>query len=216
MTSEAQQPWGRRRLIAELRAAVADPARIGDVPVLKSALSGQRASPAIEAQLGPVRGYHPPLDLTVLAALPASSFGAAYARFLQSNGLRPIVLSGRLPPELVAENAFVARYGTIHDMVHALLGFDASWPGEVGVWAFVGAQGYSPMFRLAGWAALLVAPVRCPLQLGRALRCWRAGRAMARGAKLLLTLRLEERLGDSLDEARAALGIVGARDDGWG
>lgn len=165
MSSKAHQPWGRRRLIAELRAAVADPARIGDGPMLESALSGQRASPAIEAQLGAVRGYHPPLDLNALAALPASTFGAAYARFLQSNGLRPIVLSGRLPPELVAENAFVARYGTIHDIVHALLGFEASWPGEDGVWAYVGAQGYSPMFRLAGWSALaqISLPVGLPI-----------------------------------------------------
>ena len=210
MSSDPSPPWGRRRLLAELHAAAADPARIGDVPVLKSALSRQRASPAIEALLGPVRGYHPPLDLAALAALPAHTFGAAYARFLQNNGLQPIVLTGRLPAALVADNAFVARYGTIHDMVHALLGFDASWPGEVGVWAFVGAQGYSPMFRLAGVAALLVAPLRCPLQLGRALRCWRAGRAMAKGAQLLLTLRLEERLSDDLHEARRALGIVGA------
>lgn len=214
MSQTEDSPWGRRRLLAELRAAAADPARFGDVPVLKSALSGQRAYPAIEAQLGPVRGYHPPLDLGALSALPPRSFGAAYARFLRENGLQPIVLSGRLPASLVADNAFVARYGTIHDMVHALLGFDASWPGEVGVWAFIGAQGYSLGFRLAGLAALLVAPLRCPLQLGRALRCWRAGRAMAKGAALLLTQRLEERLADDLDDTRRALGIVGAGQGG--
>ena len=44
--------------------------------------------------------------------------------------------------ELLARNAFSIRYALIHDMVHVLTGFDASWVGEVGVLAFVGGQNY--------------------------------------------------------------------------
>ncbi len=200
----------RSQLIREIRAALADPARIGDVPALKSELGGTRARPEIERQLDPVRGYHPRLDLDALAALPAGTFGHEYERFLRTNELQPIVLTGALDPELVARNAFVVRYGIIHDMVHVLTGFDTTWPGEVGVWAFVGAQNWSATFRAGGVAALAIAPLRCPLQLGRAWSCWKRGRAMAKRAPLLITLRLEEWLERDLEEVRAELGLEGA------
>jgi ubiquinone biosynthesis protein COQ4 len=198
----------RMEVFRELRAAMSDPARTGDIPALKSELAGTRASPEIEAKLGDVRGYHPPLDLRALAALPPESFGHAYTRFLAANNLSPITLTGRLDPALIARNAFVVRYGIIHDMVHVLTGFDASWPGEIGVWAFVGAQGYSRTFQLAAWAALLIAPLRCPLRLPEAWRAFQKGRALAKGAPPLLTLRLEEYLPRELDAVRAALSLI--------
>ncbi len=200
----------RWQLFREVRAAMADPARIGDVPALKSELGGTRARPEIEKQLDAVRGYHPQLDLAELAALPAGTFGHEYERFLRLNELQPIALTGALDPELVARNAFVVRYGIIHDMVHVLTGFDTTWPGEVGVWAFVGAQNWSATFRVAGFAALAVAPLRCPLQLRRAWACWKRGRAMAKRAPLLITLRLEEWLTRDLEEVRGELGLADA------
>lgn len=202
----------RWELLREVRAAASDPARIGDVPALKSELAGTRARPAIEAMLDGVRGYHPPLDLAALLAQRPGTFGHEYARFLQANGLHPITMTGRLDPALVARNAFVVRYGIIHDMVHVLTGFDASWPGEVGVWAFVGEQNYSAAFRLNGWLALALALVRCPLQIGRAWACFQAGRALARKAPLLLTLRLEDHLHRDLADVRREWGLAGAGD----
>lgn len=195
----------RWQILREIRSAMLDPERIGDIPVLKSELAGTRADPAVEARLDAVRGYHPHVDLDVLAAQPESTFGHAYAMFLREHGLQPIVLTGRMDPEMVARNAFVVRYGIIHDMVHVLLGFDPSWPGEVGVWAFVGAQGWSRAFRITAWLALAAALVRCPLQLGRAWRAFRRGRALAVGAPLLITLRLEELLHRDLAEVRTEL-----------
>ena len=196
-------------LLREIWSASRDPARIGDIPALKSELAGTRAYPAIEAQLDGVRSYHPPLDMAALAALPEDTFGHAYAAFLRDNGLHPITLTGNLDPALVARNAFVVRYGIVHDMVHVLTGFDASWPGEVGVWAFVGAQGYSTAFWLNGWLALLIAPLRSPLRLWQAWACFRRGRALARKAPLLLTLRLEDHLSRELAAVRAELGLAG-------
>ncbi|MCA9716409.1 MAG: hypothetical protein KC468_17185, partial [Myxococcales bacterium] len=195
----------RLEVFREFRAAMADPERLGDVPALKSELGGTRAYPEIEAQLDGVRGFHPTLDLEALARLPAGTFGHEYVRFLRVNELKPIVLTGALDPELVARNAFVVRYGIIHDMVHVLTGFDTSWPGEVGVWAFVGAQRWSRTFRVAGVAALLVALFFSPLRLGRAWASFRRGRAMARRAPLLITLRLEDMLERDLEEVRAEL-----------
>ncbi len=200
----------RWQLLSELRAAMKDPKRIGDVAVYKAELSGARARPEIEAQLDDVRGYHPRVDLEALARLPDGTFGREYARFLDANHLQPIVPTDRADPAMIARNAFTVRYATIHDMVHVITGFDTSWPGEAGVWAFVGAQRYSLGFGLAAVLALLVAPFRSPLRLVHAWRCWRRGRAMGKGARRLLTLRLEERFEQCLSELRAELDVRGA------
>lgn len=202
----------RWQLLSEIRAAMKDPERLGDVAVYKAELGRSRARPEIEAQLDDVRGYYPRVDLQALAGLPDGTFGREYARFLEVNGLHPIVPTAEADPEMIARNAFTVRYATIHDMVHVLTGFDTSWPGEAGVWAFVGAQRYSFIFDLAGVMALLVAPLVCPLRLREAWRSWRRGRAMGKKARLLLTLRIEERLSQRLSDVRAELGIEGAAD----
>lgn len=194
-------------LLRKIRAAQADPAMIGDVPVYKGELSGARARPEIEAQLDAVRGYAPAVDLDALARLPDGTLGREYVRFLQTNNLQPIVLTGNCDPEMVARNAFTVRYAIIHDMVHVLIGFDTSWPGEVGVWAFVGGQNYSRGFRVTAVVALMVALVRCPLRLGEAWRCFRRGWGIGKRAKLLLAVRLEEHFARPLDELRAELAI---------
>ncbi len=201
----------RMELIREFRAAMKSTDRLGDVVVLKAELSGRSGCrPEVEATLGEVRGYHPRLDLDALAALPEGAFGREYVRFLRHNKLFPITLSGTLPAEMVARNAFTVRYGIIHDMVHVLLGFDASWPGEVGVWAFIGGQDYGPTFNFAARMALLAAPFRCPLRLGEAWRAYVKGREMGRRARPVVAVRLEDLLDRPLEEVRAQLGIEGA------
>lgn len=205
----------RWQLLSQFRAAMKDPERLGDAAVYKAELGPRiRARPEIEAQLDDVRGYHPRVDLQALTRLPDGTFGREYARFLEVNGLNPIVPTPRVDPELVARNAFTVRYATIHDMVHVLTGFDTTWAGEAGVWAFIGAQRYSLGFDIASVMALLVAPLYSPLRLRQVWRSWRRGRAMGKRARLLLTLRLEERLSQHLRDVRAELGIEGA-DDGY-
>ena len=197
-----------RELLRALREAQADPARIGDVPVYKSELSRARARPEVEAALAPVRGYAPQVDLDELARLPDGTLGREYVRFLRDNELHPIVLTGNCDPEMVARNAFVVRYAIIHDMVHVITGFDSSWPGEVGVWAFVGGQNYSFGMRIAAIAALLIAPFRCPGRLGQAWRNFRRGWAMGAKAKLMLAQRLEDRFFDDLGDVRRSLDVA--------
>jgi ubiquinone biosynthesis protein COQ4 len=204
----------RWQVLQELRAAMKDPERFGDAAAYKAELGGGRAYPEIEARLDPVRGYMPRIDLEALARLPDGTFGREYARFLAANELRPIVPTDRVDPELIARNAFTVRYAIIHDMVHVITGFDVSWPGEAGVWAFVGVQRYSATFRGAAFGALLVAPLRTPLRLGEVWRAWKRGRAMGRRARLILAERLEERFEQRLSDVRAELGVEGA-DDGY-
>lgn len=198
----------RWQILRELLAAARDPERLGDVAVLKSELGGVRAREEVERALTPVRGYHPPVDLEALRQQEAGTFGREYVRFLDANGIRPITLHGSsLPGELVARNALNARYGVVHDMLHVLLGFDTSWPGEVGVWAFVGVQGWSRQFSLASWMSLLVAPLRAPLRLGDCLRAWQRGRRQGEAARLVIAERLEELLALPLAEARGLLQV---------
>jgi len=204
----------RWELLSEFRAAMKDPERIGDAAVYKAELGGGRAYPEIEAQLDGVRGYMPRIDLEALARLPDGTFGREYARFLSANHLYPIVPTDRVDRELIARNAFTVRYAIIHDMVHVITGFDTTWPGEAGVWAFMGAQRYSLGFRIAAIVSLLVAPFRTPLRVGDAWRAWQRGRAMGRRARLVLTERLEEHFEQRLSDLRAELGIEGA-DDGY-
>lgn len=196
-------------LIQELRSASQDPDRFGDVPVLKSELTGSRGNAQTEARLDPVRGYHPHIDIDAIASLPDGTFGREYARFMAANNIQPIVLTGNLPRDMVARNAMNVRYGIIHDMVHVLLGFDTSWVGEVGVWAFVGAQNYGGSLNFASWMSLVVAPFRAPLRLGE---CWRAfwrGRQMGKTADFLIAVKLEEMLELPLEAVRKKLNIVG-------
>lgn len=200
-------------LLRAIREAQADPARIGDVPVYKSELGSARARPEVEAQLDGVRGYAPDINLDRLADFADGTLGREYLRFLEANGLDPIRLTGNCPPDMVARNAFTVRYAIIHDMVHVLTGFDASWPGEVGVWAFVGGQNYSTGFRVAAVVALLAALLRCPTRFAQAWRAFRRGWAMGAAAKLVLAERLEDHFGDSVEALRRELGIVGARDE---
>ena len=204
----------RWQVFRELRAAMRDPDRIGDVAVYKGELGGARARPEVEARLDAVRGFHPRFDAEALRALPESSFGHQYARFMEAHDLRPIVPTDRPDASMIARNAFTVRYAGIHDMVHVLTGFDTSWPGEIGVWAFVGGQRYSRGFQVAAVVSLLVAPFRCPLQLGRAYRNFRRGWAMGARAKLVIAQRLEDHFETPLLELRAALQVEGA-DDGY-
>jgi ubiquinone biosynthesis protein COQ4 len=197
----------RLEILRALRVAMADPTRVHDVAVLKGALTGSRASARVEARLDAVRGFHPVLDLDALASLPSDTFGHAAAGFLRTHGLSPFVPGDRLAPELLRENAFLARYGAIHDLVHVLLGFGPDWPGEVGVWAFVGAQRWSWGMTSAAVVALLVSPLRVPLRLGDCWRAFRRGWDAGRRAELLIAVRLEDHLERPLDAVRAELGI---------
>ncbi|MCH9682203.1 MAG: hypothetical protein K0V04_12265 [Deltaproteobacteria bacterium] len=202
----------RWQMWKELRAAMKDPARAGDVAAYKGALSGARARPAVEEQLDAVRDTYPVTDLDALVKLDDGTFGREFARFMEANGLNVIAPSDEVPTEVLRSAAFTVRYAAVHDMIHVLTGFDASWPGEVGVWAFVGGQNYSFGFRVAAVVALLFTPFRSPLRLRSAWRNFRAGWAMGRRARTLVAQQLETRFEHGLEDVRAELRVVGAGD----
>ena len=190
-----------RRAIAMMRAG-----RYGDAAVLKADAAGTRALPEIEAQLGPVRGYMPVIDVDYLRNLPVGSFGRAYVDFLDANGISPLVISPELAGE-VRRNTFAVRYVATHDMFHTVLGFDTSLPGEAGVYAFAAEQKYSSRNELLLRSARVVYTLRKPWQWRQIRDAIRLGRALGRRARMLLAFRFEEHWERPLAELRELLGI---------
>jgi len=190
-----------RRATAMMRAG-----RFGDAAVLKADALGTRATPEIEAQLAPVRGYMPVVDVAALRALPTGSFGRAYIDFLDANKISPLVISAELAEE-VRRNTFAVRYVATHDMFHAILGFDTSLAGEAAVYAFAAEQRYLRRGDLLVWFAQVVYTLWRPWQWRRIRAAVRRGRALGRQARMLLAFRFEEHWQRPLTELRAELGI---------
>ena len=84
------------------------------------------------------------------------------AQFLETNHIQPLTLSPTTRTELHNAPLLAVRYPILHDAFHILLGFDTSLAGELGVWAFVAAQHYSPAFDQAAsvghWVTRLLTP----------------------------------------------------------
>ena len=55
----------------------------------------------------------------MLRALPAGTLAREYARFLDANGIEPLVISAAVK-ERFRENPFALRYTTTHDLHHVL------------------------------------------------------------------------------------------------
>jgi ubiquinone biosynthesis protein COQ4 len=202
----------KRELFRELLRAKRDPARIGDMAVLKSELLGYRARPDLDAKLRAMAEPCPEVDLDGLGHLPRGTLGREYAELLAANRLSPFRLTAALDPGVRERQVFTSRYLLLHDVFHVLTGFDTSWAGEIGVWSFVAAQRYAPMHRIAVVLASLLYPLFAPLQIARIWRNRRLGREMGRAAASLIEVPLETMWDRPVDEIRRELGIVPARE----
>ena len=193
-----------RKMLATIRAYRAG-APLGDVVVLKlDALS--RPPKGIERRLEAVRGYAPAQNLAVLRALPAGTLGREYARFLDANGIEPLVISDALKQRF-RDNPFALRYTTTHDLHHVLTGFDTGLAGEAGNFAFSVGQGSAPGTGRILWVMRILWSLLSP---GQAPRIWhniRIGRALGRKAKLLIAEPIESHFEEPLGRVREELGI---------
>lgn len=196
-----------RQLIQAMRTVRSQEAtRLGDFAILKADALGAQADPAVRAQLEPVVGYYPPIDLEALSQLPEGSFGYEYAHHMQTNHLSPFSVSPTL--EAVARrNVFALRYAITHDIFHVLLGFDTSYAGEMGVLAFAVAQGYSRSQRLALGLASALYPLLAPAQRRAIAASRRRGLALGQQAGFLLGQRFEDQWELPLDTVRRQLGL---------
>jgi ubiquinone biosynthesis protein COQ4 len=195
------------RLIAALTREDVN-AHVADVALLKQSLLGLDASPPHRAALARVAGYRPIVDLDALSRLPDGTFGRAYVDFLRRHRLSPFVPTARVPAEVLDRSTFALRYAVTHDMIHVLLGFDTSWPGELGVLAFAAAQRTHRWVGLQAAIAWLIYPLRTGFALGALRAAWRSGFAMGARAPFLPAERLEDRFAEPLAEVRRGYNLT--------
>ena len=193
-----------RKMVATMRAYRAG-APLGDVVVLKlDALS--RPPRGIAQRLEPVRGYAPEQDLGALRALPPGTLGREYARFLDANGIEPLLVSAAVKQRF-RDNPFALRYTATHDLHHVLTGFDTGLAGEAGNFAFSVGQGAAPgTGKLLWWTRILYA-LLSPSQARKIWHNIRVGLELGRKAKLLIAEPLEAYFEEPLGQVRAKLGL---------
>lgn len=179
---------------------------LGDFAILKADALGAKANDAVLAQLEPVVGYYPPIDLDALSQLPEGTFGYDYAHHMQANHLSPFNVSPELD-EVARRNVFALRYAITHDIFHVLLGFDTSYAGEIGVLAFAVVQNYSSAQRLGLWMASALYPVLAPGQTQQIFANRQRGLELGQQAQCLLSQRFEEMWEMPLDAVRQALNL---------
>jgi ubiquinone biosynthesis protein Coq4 len=182
---------------------------LGDVVVLKvDALSSRPKDMA--RRLDAVSGYAPEHDLARLRALPVGTLGHEYARFLDSNGIVPLAISDAVR-ERFRDDPYALRYTVTHDLHHALTGFDAGLPGEIGVVGFNVGQGSAPVPGFLLWVACTLYSLVSPTQASSLWHNARVGLAMGRRAKLVIAEPVESWFEESLSEVRRRLAIEDPR-----
>jgi len=223
-----------------LRALVADPERTDQVVQFLNAVGGNgdlrafarfRAHPSGRRLLAE-RPSLPDIlsNLDGLAAMPAGTFGRAYADFMQREKLDPVGIVDEFRAGADSAMAevdpdqlwFFERLDVMHDLWHVLTGYGRDAAGESAVLAFTLAQ-----FPVRGIAILVIAaafigPKDLSFSWPRYLfRAWKRGRR----AVPLTVVPYESLLPRPLEEVRNLLGIqraaeahpqgiiVGNRDD---
>jgi ubiquinone biosynthesis protein Coq4 len=193
-----------RRMLETIRAFRAG-APLGDVVVMKlDALASP--PPEMLHRLEALHGYAPDQDADALRKLPAGTLGREYIRFLDANGLAPLVVSPALK-ERYRTNPWVLRYTATHDLHHLLTGFDTGLAGEAGVVAFNVGQGAAPIGRrMLGFVRRYYSWIS-PGQ-ARAIRHNVAlGLELGRNAELVLAQPLESFFAEPLQQVRNKLRI---------
>ncbi|KYC40482.1 hypothetical protein WA1_25505 [Scytonema hofmannii PCC 7110] len=180
---------------------------LGDFAILKADLLGAKADPIVVSKLQQVVGYHSYINLEELSKYPKGTFGREYADYMQANNLKPFNVSSELE-EVAKRNVFALRYVVTHDIFHLLLGFDTSYAGEIGIYAFASAQNYSKSLKISLWFAKLLYPLLAPQQRQDISDNVNKGFELGKKAEFLLGFRFEEHWGEQISELRERLGLL--------
>lgn len=193
-----------RKMLETLRAYRAG-APLGDVVVMKlDALS--RPPRETIRKLEALHGYAPEQSLTALRALPPGTLGREYARFLDANGLEPLVVSPALK-ERFRTDPYALRYTATHDLHHLLIGFDTGLAGEAGVVAFNLGQGSAPIGRAMLWYVRVMYALIAPTQARRIWHNIRVGLALGEQAECVIAQPIESYFAEPLEQVRNKLRI---------
>lgn len=181
--------------------------RTGDAAAMKTAAFGNPAYPDVERQLATLETPYPDIDLEALRAFPIGSFGRVYADHMDACGLKPFHVSAGVAEALGPSQILGIRYVLLHDAFHVLLGFDTSWPGEMGVWSFVSAQRYSADFDRGVRLARKLYPVLAPKKKVQLQAAYERGKRLGEHAPRLLMAPLETMFAEPLEDVRRKLGL---------
>ena len=163
-----------------------------------------RENPELAALFG--EGYDPALEPARLEALPDGTLGREYARFIRANQIDPLGnLLALSRPKNLLEYQFWRAY-KLHDVLHVVLGCDATALGEVPIVAYSLGQARSTGVRAPAMALcvlLLHMALRRTDQFQTAVRL--AAEWMRRGEQTrgYATHRLEDWMERPVDEVRA-------------
>jgi ubiquinone biosynthesis protein Coq4 len=146
------------------------------------------------------------IDMNALRALPDGTVGREYARHLDENGLKPLAVSPAMK-ERYADRPYALRYTTTHDLFHVLTGFPTTPAGEIGLYAFMIAQGFADGSRKRLWSTVTAHLALAPLHAPGVLHNIEVGTAMGKKAKPLLEQPLEAYLAEPLDAVRSRLDL---------
>jgi ubiquinone biosynthesis protein Coq4 len=153
-------------------------------------------------------GYDPELATARLESLPEGTLGREYARFLRANDIHPLqtLLSlGR--PRTTLEYLFRRAY-KLHDLMHVVLGADASVLGEVRIVAYSLGQagpgtGRAPAMALA--VLFMNIALRRPHEIAEAVELAHTWMQVGRRSRWHVTFRVEDWLERPVAELRARM-----------
>lgn len=181
--------------------------KLGDVAAYKSAILGTQAYPDIAAKLAQLPNCFPEIDLAQLRPLPEGTFGRVYAQHMDDCNLTPLEIS----PDIIEQfrhQALGLRYTLTHDIFHVLLDYDTSLVGEMGVWAFVGAQDYSPGYAKAAKLAHYLYPLAVPYRYRQLRASEHRGQHLAKQATCLIAQPFEDYWSAPLSEVKSRFGLL--------
>jgi ubiquinone biosynthesis protein COQ4 len=153
----------------------------------------EREAPELAALFA--EGYDPELSRERLARLPDGSLGREYLRFIETNRIDPLgsLLALKRPSNLL-EYSFRRAY-KLHDLLHVVLGCDASVQGEVQIvsWSLGQARrgaGRAPALALA--VLIFHLALRRPEEVAAAVRLAAQWLERGRAARPYSSFRLED------------------------
>lgn len=151
-------------------------------------------------------GYDPPLVAGELERLPEGSVGREYLRFIRENGIDPLGALLRLPEtENLLQYQFKRAY-KLHDVLHVILGCDASVLGEVQIVSYSLGQARSLEPRAPAMALgvlFLHLALRRPRELAAAVEIAAEWLRRGRQARPYATYRVEDWLAEPVETVRA-------------
>lgn len=153
-------------------------------------------------------GYDPALDPARFERLPEGTLGREWARFIRDNDIRPLetlLALGR--PTTLLEYLFRRAY-KLHDLMHVVLGADASVLGEVRIVSYTLGQSDvdSPRAPAMALAVLFMnIGLRRPHEVHDAIRLAHEHWQLGARSPWHVTFRVEDWLERPVEELRAAM-----------